>query len=85
MNGARIEITSNSAETQLVTAAGVDVAHLDASDDLMIPPVAGHLMARVIPDAPIRIYADAGHGFLFVHPAEVAADINAFLPTEQKR
>jgi hypothetical protein len=27
----------------------------------------------------IRIYPDAAHGFLFQYPAEVAADINAFL------
>jgi hypothetical protein len=31
------------------------------------------------PDAQIRIYADAGHGFLCQDTAEVAADINAFL------
>jgi len=35
--------------------------------------------AGLIPDARIRIYLDAAHGFLFQYPAEVAADVNAFL------
>jgi pimeloyl-ACP methyl ester carboxylesterase len=45
----------------------------------MIPTKLSHLMAGLIPDAQIRIYADAAHGFLFQYPAEVAADVNAFL------
>jgi pimeloyl-ACP methyl ester carboxylesterase len=45
--------------------------------DLMNPPELSHLMAGLIPDA--RIYPDSAHGFLFQYPAEVAADINAFL------
>jgi pimeloyl-ACP methyl ester carboxylesterase len=36
-------------------------------------------MAGLIPDARIRIYPDAAHGFLFQYPVEVAADVNAFL------
>jgi pimeloyl-ACP methyl ester carboxylesterase len=36
-------------------------------------------MAGLIPDARIRIYPDAAHGFMFQHPSEVAADVNAFL------
>jgi hypothetical protein len=36
-------------------------------------------MAGLILNAQIRIYADAGHGFLFQYAAEVAADINAYL------
>jgi pimeloyl-ACP methyl ester carboxylesterase len=36
-------------------------------------------MAGLIPDARIRVYPDAAHGFLFQYPAEVAADVNAFL------
>ena len=45
----------------------------------MIPTKLSHLMAGLIPDARIRIYPDAAHGFLFQYPGEVAAEVNAFL------
>ena len=54
---------------------------IQGDDDRMIPTKVSHLMAGLIPDAQIRIYADAAHGFLFQYPTEVAADINAFLAT----
>jgi pimeloyl-ACP methyl ester carboxylesterase len=52
---------------------------IQGDDDLMIPTPLSHLMAGLIPDARIRIYADAAHGFLFQYPTEVAAEVNAFL------
>ena len=52
---------------------------IQGDNDLMIPTKLSHLMAGLIPDAQIRIYPDAAHGFLFQHPAEVAAEVNAFL------
>ena len=52
---------------------------IQGDDDLMIPTKLRHLMAGLIPDAQIRIYPDAAHGFLFQYPEEVAADVNAFL------
>jgi pimeloyl-ACP methyl ester carboxylesterase len=52
---------------------------IQGDDDLMIPTKLSHLMAGLIPDAQIRIYADAAHGFLFQYPTEVAAEVNAFL------
>ena len=45
----------------------------------MIPTKLSHLLAGLIPDAQIRIYPDAAHGFLFQYPDEVAAEVNAFL------
>lgn len=54
------------------------VANGDA--DAMIPPSLSHLMGGLIPQAEVKIYPDAGHGFLFQHHAEFAADVNAFLP-----
>jgi hypothetical protein len=36
-------------------------------------------MAGLIPDAQIRIYPDAAHGFLVQDPTEVAAEVSAFL------
>ena len=40
-------------------------------------------MAGLIPTAQIRIYADAAHGSLFEYPTEVAAEVNAFLGSEE--
>ena len=45
----------------------------------MIPTKLSHLLAGLIPDARIRIYPDAAHGFLFQYPAEVADDVERFL------
>ncbi|MET3712535.1 pimeloyl-ACP methyl ester carboxylesterase [Sphingomonas trueperi] len=53
------------------------VANGDA--DAMIPPSLSHLMGGLIPQAQVKIYPDAGHGFLFQHHAEFAGDVNAFL------
>jgi pimeloyl-ACP methyl ester carboxylesterase len=52
---------------------------MQGDNDLMIPTKLSHLLAGLIPDARIRIYPDAAHGFLFQYPAEVAAEVNAFL------
>jgi len=52
---------------------------IQGDTDLMIPTKLSHLMAGLIPDAQIRIYPDSAHGFLFQHPEQVAADVNAFL------
>ena len=41
-------------------------------------------MDGLIPDARVRIYPDAAHGFLFQYPAEVAADVNEFLTTDDE-
>ena len=47
--------------------------------DLMCPPRLTHLMGGLIPHAQVKIYPDAGHGFLWQHHKEFAADVNAFL------
>jgi pimeloyl-ACP methyl ester carboxylesterase len=52
---------------------------IQGDGDLMIPTKLSHLMAGLIPDAQIRIYPDAAHGFLFQYPQQVANDVNAFL------
>jgi pimeloyl-ACP methyl ester carboxylesterase len=64
---------------QRLTGIGSPTLILQGDADLMIPPKVSHLMAGLIPNAEIRIYADAAHGFLFQYPVEVTADINAFL------
>jgi pimeloyl-ACP methyl ester carboxylesterase len=55
---------------------------LQGDADRMIPPKASHLLAGLIPNAEIRIYPDAAHGFLFQYPADVANDVNAFLAAD---
>jgi hypothetical protein len=37
------------------------------------------LLASLIPQARLRNYPDAAHGFLFQHHAQFAADVDAFL------
>jgi pimeloyl-ACP methyl ester carboxylesterase len=53
------------------------VANGDA--DAMIPPRLSHLLGGLIPEAVVKIYPDAGHGFLFQHHQEFGRDVNAFL------
>ena len=55
---------------------------IQGDNDLMIPTKLSHLLAGLVPDARIRIYPDAAHGFLFQYPSEVAAEVNAFLATD---
>ena len=45
----------------------------------MIRPHYSYLLAGLIPQARVKIYPDSAHGFLFQYPAEVAAEVNAFL------
>jgi hypothetical protein len=52
------------------------------NEDLMIPTKLSHLMAGLIPDAQIRIYPVAAHGFPLQYPTEVAAEVNAFLAND---
>ena len=56
---------------------------IQGDNDLMIPTKLSHLLAGLIPDARIRIYPDAAHGFLFQHPVEVAAAVNEFLAADE--
>jgi pimeloyl-ACP methyl ester carboxylesterase len=51
----------------------------NGDSDPMILPRYSHLLAGLLPDARIKIYPDAAHGFLFQHYKEFAADVEAFL------
>jgi pimeloyl-ACP methyl ester carboxylesterase len=64
---------------QRLTGIGCPTLIIQGDGDRMIPPKVSHLMAGLIPNAEIRIYPDAAHGFLFQYPADVARDVNAFL------
>ncbi len=47
-------------------------------DDPLVPPVNGHILAGLIPNAELRMIDD-GHLFIVTRPAETAALIEAFL------
>ncbi len=54
----------------------------NGDSDPMILPRYSYLLAGLIPEARLKIYPDAAHGFLFQHSAEFAADVDAFLAGE---
>jgi len=51
----------------------------NGDNDRMVPTINTHLLADRLPNARIRIYRDAGHGFLFQYPAEFADEVEEFL------
>jgi pimeloyl-ACP methyl ester carboxylesterase len=51
----------------------------NGDNDRMVPTHNSRLLADRLPDARLRIYPDAGHGFLFQYPAEFSAEVEAFL------
>jgi pimeloyl-ACP methyl ester carboxylesterase len=67
--------------SRLARLAGIDMPVFVANGDSdpMIKPRYSHLLAGLLPDARLKIYPDAAHGFLFQHHAEFAAAVVAFL------
>jgi pimeloyl-ACP methyl ester carboxylesterase len=51
----------------------------NGDDDPMMITENSHLLAHHLPNAQLRIYPDAGHGFLGQYPNEFADHVNAFL------
>ena len=51
----------------------------NGDDDRMILPWYSHLAASLIPDASVKLYPDAAHGFLFQYAREFASDVLKFL------
>jgi pimeloyl-ACP methyl ester carboxylesterase len=64
---------------QRVSAIGMPVFVANGDSDPMILPHFSYLLAGLIPQARVKIYPDAAHGFLFQHHAEFARDVDAFL------
>ena len=62
-----------------VSAIDKPVFVANGDSDRMILPRYSYLLAGLIPEARLKIYPDAAHGFLFQHHAEFAADVSAFL------
>ena len=67
------------ARLQRVSALTMPVFIANGDQDPMILPHYSYLLAGLIPQAQLRIYPDAAHGFLFQHHAGFAADVGAFL------
>ena len=67
--------------SRLNRLAGIRQAVLVANgdSDRMVPTKNSYLLAECLPDAQLKVYPDAAHGFLFQHPAEFATDVGAFL------
>jgi Predicted hydrolases or acyltransferases (alpha/beta hydrolase superfamily) len=51
---------------------------LMGSDDPLVPPINGRILARLIPNAQLRMIDD-GHLFMVTRPAETARFIEEFL------
>ena len=68
---------------QRVGAIDVPVFVANGDSDPMILPHYSYLLAGLIPQAQVKIYPDAAHGFLFQHHAAFAEDVETFLNTPQ--
>jgi pimeloyl-ACP methyl ester carboxylesterase len=66
-------------ELQRVSAIGMPVFVANGDSDPMILPHFSYLLAGLMPQAGVKVYPDAAHGFLFQHHIEFARDIDAFL------
>jgi pimeloyl-ACP methyl ester carboxylesterase len=51
----------------------------NGDNDTMIPPINTRILAEHLPDGRVRMFPDAGHGFLFQWPIEFAALVSEFL------
>jgi pimeloyl-ACP methyl ester carboxylesterase len=64
---------------QRLEAIAIPVLVANGDSDPMILPRYSHLLAGLIPNAHLKIYPDAAHGFLFQHHTQFAGDVEAFL------
>jgi len=71
--------TPNLALLQRLSAIKQPTFIANGDNDRMIPPWYSHLTASLIPDALVKLYPDAAHGFLFQHAQAFASDVGDFL------
>jgi pimeloyl-ACP methyl ester carboxylesterase len=69
----------NHALLQRLSAIDQRVFIANGDSDPMIHTRYSYLLAGLIPDARIKVYPDAAHGFLFQHRDEFALDVHRFL------
>jgi pimeloyl-ACP methyl ester carboxylesterase len=67
---------------QRLSAIEQPVFVANGDSDPMILPHFSHLLAGLIPQARLKVYPDAAHGFLFQYFTEFAADVEAFLRSQ---
>ncbi|MFE5286569.1 alpha/beta fold hydrolase [Nocardia sp. NPDC056611] len=67
--------------SRLARLAGITQPTLVATgdNDLMIPTVNSQLLVDHLPNARLRIFSDAAHGFLFQYPGQFATLVDEFL------
>jgi pimeloyl-ACP methyl ester carboxylesterase len=70
-------------ESKLNRLAGITQPTFVANgdNDTMMHTQNSYLLAERLPNAQLRIYPDANHGFLNQHPEQFADDVHAFLGT----
>ena len=73
--------TPNHSALQRTQAIQKPVFVATGDSDPMIRPRYSHLLAGLLTDVRIKIYPDAGHGFLFQHHTEFSSDVHSFLHT----
>lgn len=71
--------TPNYSLLQRLSAIAQPVFIANGDDDRMILPWYSHLVASLVPNAFVKLYPDAAHGFLFQHAKEFARDVLKFL------
>jgi pimeloyl-ACP methyl ester carboxylesterase len=69
----------NHSMLERVSAIEHPVFVANGDSDPMILPRYSYLLAGLLPNARLTIYADSAHGFLFQHHSQFATDVNAFL------
>ncbi len=71
--------TPNYGALQRLSAITPPVFVANGDNDRMILPWYSHLVASLLPDASVKLYSDAAHGFLFQRADEFASDVDKFL------
>jgi len=66
------------AALERLAAIEMPVFVANGDSDPMILPRYSHLLTGLIPQAQLKIYPDAAHGFLFQHNVEFASDVTEF-------
>jgi pimeloyl-ACP methyl ester carboxylesterase len=64
---------------QRLSAVEVPVLIANGDTDPMVLPKYSYLIAGLVPQAQLKIYPDAAHGFLFQHHDQFASDVDTFL------
>ncbi|BBZ39412.1 alpha/beta fold hydrolase [Mycobacterium conspicuum] len=71
----------NHSMLERLAAISQPVLVANGDSDRMILPRYSHLSVSLLPNATIKIYPDAAHGFLFQHHSAFADDVCGFLDT----